>query len=88
MSLYQRDERSLSKLQKLRFFPLAVTGGTGGYLINEDGRHLLDRHFFHFLTSQNFVTLFKNFHFASNGNGGVFMIARNHNRFNSCIFHF
>lgn len=42
MSLYQRDERSLSKLQKLRFFPLAVTGGTGGYLINEDGRHLLD----------------------------------------------
>jgi 4-aminobutyrate aminotransferase len=42
MTLYQRDERTLSKLQKLRFFPLAVTGGTGSYLINEDGRRLLD----------------------------------------------
>jgi len=42
MSLYQRDQRSLSKLQKLRFFPLAVTGGTDGCLIDEDGRHLLD----------------------------------------------
>jgi len=42
MTLYQRDERTLSKLQKLRFFPLAVTGGAGSYLTNEDGRRLLD----------------------------------------------
>jgi 4-aminobutyrate aminotransferase len=42
MTLYQRDERALSKLQKLRFFPLAVTGGEGSYLIGEDGRQLLD----------------------------------------------
>ncbi len=42
MTLYQRDARTLSKLQKLRFFPLAVTGGAGSYLTNEDGRRLLD----------------------------------------------
>jgi 4-aminobutyrate aminotransferase len=42
MTLYQRDQRALSKLQKLRFFPLAVTGGEGSYLTHEDGRRLLD----------------------------------------------
>jgi len=42
MTLYKRDERTLSKLQKLRFFPLAVIGGNGSYLMNEDGRRLLD----------------------------------------------
>ncbi len=41
-SLYQRDESSLSQLQKLRFFPLAVTGGSGAFLHAEDGRKLLD----------------------------------------------
>ncbi len=41
-SLYQRDQQSLSRLQKLRFFPLAVTGGKGSYLVDEAGRRLLD----------------------------------------------
>lgn len=41
-SLYQRDVQSLSRLQKLRFFPLAATGGKGSYLLDEDGRRLLD----------------------------------------------
>ncbi|MCF8106138.1 MAG: aspartate aminotransferase family protein [Desulfohalobiaceae bacterium] len=42
MSLLRRDENALSKLQKLRFFPLAITGGSGCYLIDEEGRRLLD----------------------------------------------
>ncbi|GGA26576.1 aspartate aminotransferase family protein [Neptunicoccus cionae] len=41
-SLYSRDEAALSALQKLRFFPLAVARGEGCYLIEEDGRRLLD----------------------------------------------
>lgn len=40
--LYERDKRSLSALSNLRFFPQAVTGGEGSYLIAEDGRRLLD----------------------------------------------
>ena len=42
MSLVDRDAAAISRLQKLRFFPLAVTGGEGCYLIDEAGRRLLD----------------------------------------------
>ena len=41
-ALIARDGAALSALQKLRFFPLAVTGGQGCTLIEEGGRELLD----------------------------------------------
>jgi 4-aminobutyrate aminotransferase len=41
-SIYARDNRLIAALQKLRFFPLALKGGTGVYVITEDGRKLLD----------------------------------------------
>ncbi|UDF28732.1 UNVERIFIED_ORG: aspartate aminotransferase family protein [Roseateles sp. XES5] len=41
-SLYTRDEAAIGNLQKLRFFPLAITGGKGARLVEEDGRHLID----------------------------------------------
>lgn len=41
-SLVYRDAATLSKLQKLRFFPLAVVRGEGCTLIEEGGRRLLD----------------------------------------------
>lgn len=41
-SLYDRDAKVLSNLQKLRFFPLALVGGRGSYLTDEAGRQLLD----------------------------------------------
>ncbi len=41
-SLYDRDAEAIGNLQKLRFFPLAVTGGRGTRLVEEDGRELID----------------------------------------------
>jgi 4-aminobutyrate aminotransferase len=41
-SLYQADLEANSRLQKLRFFPLALTGGSGRRVIDESGRALLD----------------------------------------------
>jgi 4-aminobutyrate aminotransferase len=42
MSLLQRDGQVIAKLQKLRFNPAAVVGGTGSTLLLEDGRKLID----------------------------------------------
>jgi len=41
-SLYERDQKALSKMSFLRFFPQAVTGGEGAWLFGDDGRKLLD----------------------------------------------
>ena len=41
-SLYQRDTRSVAGIEKLRFFPLAVTAGKGCWLTEAGGRKLLD----------------------------------------------
>lgn len=41
-SLYSRDADAIGNLQKLRFFPLAITGGRGTRLVDETGRELLD----------------------------------------------
>ena len=41
-SIYARDNQTVAGLQKLRFFPLALTGGHGAYVVDEAGRDLLD----------------------------------------------
>ena len=41
-TLYDRDCQALSRMQNLRFFPLAVKGGEGSHLIEADGRRVLD----------------------------------------------
>ncbi len=42
MTLIERDAAAVAGVEKLRFFPLAVVGGQGSYLVAEDGRRLLD----------------------------------------------
>ena len=41
-TLWQRDQATISTLQKLRFFPLALIGGDGAYVIDENDRRFLD----------------------------------------------
>jgi 4-aminobutyrate aminotransferase len=41
-SVYARDGALIAGLQKLRFFPLALEGGSGAYVVDETGRQLLD----------------------------------------------
>jgi 4-aminobutyrate aminotransferase len=41
-TLYQRDERAVAGIEKLRFFPLEVVSGHGSTLVTPDGRELLD----------------------------------------------
>lgn len=40
--LYQRDGAAIGSLQKLRFFPSALTGGAGTRVTDQSGRSLLD----------------------------------------------
>lgn len=42
VALYDRGRATLATIQQLRFFPLAVTGGEGCWLVEESGRRLLD----------------------------------------------
>ncbi len=41
-SLIERDARSMANIGKLRTCPLTIRGGIGNYLIEEDGRRVLD----------------------------------------------
>lgn len=41
-SLLERDDQTIARLQKLRFNPAAVIGGSGSTLLLDDGRKLID----------------------------------------------
>jgi 4-aminobutyrate aminotransferase len=41
-TLYQRDQRAVAGIEKLRFFPLEVVEGLGCWLVEPGGRRLLD----------------------------------------------
>ena len=42
MDLINRDEKVIAGIEKIRFFPVAPIGGDGCYIIEENGRRLLD----------------------------------------------
>ena len=42
MNLAERDAVAVAGVEKLRFFPLSVVGGEGSWLVDQDGRRLLD----------------------------------------------
>lgn len=42
IELMERDQRAVAGVEKLRFFPLAVSGGHGATLVEEGGRELID----------------------------------------------
>jgi len=42
MNLINRDEKVIAGIEKIRFFPAAPIGGDGCYIIEENGRRLLD----------------------------------------------
>jgi 4-aminobutyrate aminotransferase len=42
LGLFERDASAIALAQKIRFFPLEVSGGEGSYLIAPDGTRLLD----------------------------------------------
>jgi len=41
-NLQRRDAGAIAAIQKLRFFPHSIVAGEGCYLVEEDGRRLLD----------------------------------------------
>ena len=42
MNLIERDEKIIAGIEKIRFFPVSPIGGEGCYIIEENGRRLLD----------------------------------------------
>jgi 4-aminobutyrate aminotransferase len=42
MNLIERDEKVIAGIEKIRFFPVAPIGGDGCYIIEENGRRILD----------------------------------------------